>query len=400
MKLTSRSDLVKPDRRALAAAAATAVLILLAVQLTLLVTDHERDRMDRFGTAAVRALAELAVEPLMRQDRLHLGVIGNRLAETPEISGVASLSSDHEVLASTGDLQGPQYTRPVTIDDSIVGYVRVALHPPAFTGSSRARNLALLAAAVLIPLLVAVGWTLAAAARSGTLGAALPTRPRWAQRSERTDSRSAPEPSGEPEEPQPTVEISHYLLAVNLYNQFTLGVNEREFELSLCLELADAVAELYQGQVVNLPGRGVLLDFDDSEDEDRPFQVLCAAFLLTRLLHDEAPFGHYRLGLNMVRRCASEAVPLDDPAVADAALLSALARDGTLAVSAPFAEAMGDCERYLSQPLVNPLLDDLLTSSAGCYLVTGLILPFATQVVQQAEQLKIQRDPISSPSTF
>jgi uncharacterized membrane protein affecting hemolysin expression len=400
VKLTSRSHLVKPDRRVLAVAAVTAVVAVAAVHLVLALTDRAQGRMDRFGTAAARALAELAVEPLMRQDRLHLGVIGNRLAETPEINGVASYTSDDQVLASTGDMPGPQYGQPVTIDDSIVGYVRVSLHPPAFAEPERARTVGLLLIAVLLPLLVAAGWTLADAARSGALAAALPLQPRWThpRRHEEPAAPAAAETLAAEAEPRP--DIHHYLLAVNLYNQFTLEPNEREFELSLCAELAESVAEVYQGQVVSLPGVGTLLDLDHSDDDDRPFQVLCAAFVLARLLRDEAPFGHYRLGLNLAVHPADEALPLNDPAVSDAALLSALARDGTLAVSAPYAEALDGRERYSSRALVNPLLDELTTSSAGCYLITELAAPFATLVMQQAEQLKTQRDAISSPSTF
>ena len=398
VKLTSRLDLVKPDPLILAVAAFASVVTIFAVQLVLLATDRAEARMDRFGAAAARALAELAVEPLMRQDRLHLGVIGNRLAETDEIRGVASYSSDDQLLATAGEMDGPQYSEPVVLDDSIVGYVRLALHPAAFAESGRERSLGLLLAALLVPLLVASGWTLARAAGSGALAAALFRGALQDSMVGATDEIAAvPDPQPLP---APAV-IRHYLLAANLYNQLTLPPNEREFELSLCLELAEAVANVYHGQVVRLPGVGVLVDFDHTEDESRAFEVLTAAFVLNRLLQDEAPFGHYRLGLNLVPRPADEALPLDDPGIGDAALLSALARDGTLAVSEPFARALAGDDRYLCRPLVNPLLDELSTSASGCLLVTGLAPPIALIVAQRAEQLKTQRDDaISSPSTL
>jgi len=205
-------------------------------------------------------------------------------------------------------------------------------------------------------------------------------------------------------DPEPATDnaadVHHYLLAINLYNQLTLQVDQREFELSLCLELAAAVAEIYQGRVVNLPGVGVLVDFDHTGDGDRPFQVLCAAFLLLRLLHDEAAFGQYRLGLNLTELSADEALAVDHAAVADAALLSALARDSTIAVSATVVAVLDNTARLRTRPLVNPLLEELATSSADCRLVTGLEAPYHALVVQQAAQLRDQREATANPSTF
>lgn len=381
----------------LVVAALATVLTLLATHLIGLVISREQIHMDRFGSVTAAALAQLAVEPLMRQDRLHLGVIGNRLGEVPELRGIASYSSDNRVLASTGDMNGPQYSAPVTLDDSIIGYVRVAVEPEAFRREPGGQIAILLLVALLVPLLVGSGWSLAGAARRGELRALLPSRPTWLR-----PAAPAPVKAVEAEQPpaEPVPEISHYLLAVNLYNQLTLAPHERDFERGLCLELAGAVAELYQGEVVSMPGMGVLLDFDHADDPERPFQVLCAAFVLARLLHDEAPFGHYRLGLNLTTRPAEEALPLDDPAIADAALLSALARQGHLALSEPFHRVVEGTQRLQSRPLLNPLLDQLTTSDTGCHLVTQLDEAAAALVARQVEQIKTQRDAISSPSTF
>lgn len=366
-----------------------------AAQIILMVTDRQQQRMDRFGNVAAGTLAQLVVEPLMHQDRMHLGVIGNRLAATPEISGVASYALDDRELASTGDMDGPQYTAPVIIDDNVVGHVRITLDPESFVEGGAGRLSALLVTALLVALAIAIAWSLAGAVRRGDLAASPAHRARPPSAPERG---AATDPIADVHQPAP--EIRHYLLAVNLYNQLSLPPNEREFEQSLCVELAESVAEIYQGQVVALPGIGTLVDFDHTDDEDRAFDVICAAFTLIRLLSYEAPFGHYRLGLNLTERPADEPLPIDDPAIADAALLSALARDGTLAVSAPFSRAMSDQERLMVQPLVNPLLDELTASSSGCLLVADLQPPFRALVAQQADQLKSQRATISSPSTF
>jgi uncharacterized membrane protein affecting hemolysin expression len=401
VKLTSWSDLVKPDREVLKVAAVTALVTAIALLLVAYATDREQERMDQFGAATARALAELVVEPLLKQDRMHLGVIGNRLADIPQVDAVASYTLDNEVLASTGTDQALPYAEAVTVDGSIVGYVRVGLDPQAFAELDPTRMLLNLLVLLLLPFVIASSWSLTQPARRQELVARLPrlpANPPWAPRHLPAPKPEAPVALPEPE-PDPA-EVVHYLVAVNLYNQLSLPPTEREFELSLCVELAEAVAGVYQGQVVGVAGLGAVVSFDHTDDPDRPFQIICAAQVLARLLREEAPFGVYRLGLNLTLRPADEPLPVNDDAIADAALLSALAKDATLALSQPFAAALAERERVVMKPLVNPLLDELTTSNAGCYLVTELEAPYAAEVIHKAEQLRSQREGISSPSTF
>jgi uncharacterized membrane protein affecting hemolysin expression len=401
VKLTSWSDLVKPDREVLKVAAVTALVTAIALLLVAYATDREQERMDQFGAATARALAELVVEPLLKQDRMHLGVIGNRLADIPQVDAVASYTLDNEVLASTGTDQALPYAEAVTVDGSIVGYVRVGLDPQAFAELDPTRMLLNLLVLLLLPFVIASSWSLTQPARRQELVARLPrlpANPPWAPRHLPAPKPEAPVALPEPE-PDPA-EVVHYLVAVNLYNQLSLPPTEREFELSLCVELAEAVAGIYQGQVVGVAGLGAVVSFDHTDDPDRPFQIICAAQVLARLLREEAPFGVYRLGLNLTLRPADEPLPVNDDAIADAALLSALAKDATLALSQPFAAALAERERVVMKPLVNPLLDELTTSNAGCYLVTELEAPYAAEVIHKAEQLRSQREGISSPSTF
>ncbi|MFW6094576.1 MAG: hypothetical protein ACODAC_11435, partial [Pseudomonadota bacterium] len=107
MNLTAWWNLVKPQRLVLMVAFAATLASLVTLHVIVEVTDDAPARRDRFGAATARALAELAVEPMMKQDRLHLGVLGNRLVETPEVAGVATYSADDRVLASTGTLDAP-----------------------------------------------------------------------------------------------------------------------------------------------------------------------------------------------------------------------------------------------------------------------------------------------------
>jgi uncharacterized membrane protein affecting hemolysin expression len=391
VKLAPRFDLVKPDRAALATASATVAAGVLAVWLILALTDRQQQRVEHFGSAMAAAMAALTVEALIRDDRMHLGVVGNRLADQPEVRGAATLDADQRPLATTGSLPEPHFTEPVVVDGDVIGYVRVAIDPTAFAAAHPGRPLLLLTAALLLPLLITVGASLVRAIGDGTL-----RPPRWrgepAEAAQDTDAVDAVPPP----EPEP---IRHYLLAINLYNQLSLQPTEREFELSLCLELAESVAARYQGQVVALPGVGALLDFDHTNATDRPTQVIHAAFLLARLLREEAPFGVYRLGMNVTHCPVDEVLALDDDAVNDAVLLSALARDLTLAVSAPCMALTDDAEPLTCKPLVNPLLDELTTSAPACWLVTDLGAPATSELLVEVEQLRDQREAIASPST-
>jgi hypothetical protein len=401
VKLTSWSDLVKPDREVLKIAAVTAFLTVTALLGLMHFSDPHQERMDSFGNATAKVLAELVAEPLHRQDRLHLGVVGNRLADLPQIAGVASYTLDNQELASTGNLRALDYAQSVSVDGSIVGYVRVGLDPEAFAEPNMARLIGALIALLLLPLVVASGWSLTQPGRREELLARLSRladRLPWRGRKPPAPVAASDERHAEPE-PEPE-EIAHYLLAINLYNQLTLPTAERAFELSLCVELAESVAALYHGQVVGLPGLGAVVNFDHSDDADRPFEIVCAALVLARLLREEAPFGNYRLGLNLVRRPVDETMSLHDAAIDDAALLSALAKDATVALSGSFSTALDGHERMTLAPLDNPMLDELTSGSAACFLVTGLSQPYATGVIQQAEQMRSQRAGIESPSTF
>lgn len=408
MKLTSWSAAVKPDRVVLLCALCSTAFASLLLLLTWSLLDPREDRMDRFGAATVGALGQLCIEPLLKQDLLHLGVIGNRLVELDAVAAVATYTVDDQLLTLTGIMEGPQYSESISIDGTVVGHVRIALDPAAFhSGITTPENRSLV---TTLTAFIILGSAFGAAAlaqlfREWRAGRLVFRAPNLGERMRYLRTQDAPAPeTAEPAEaavedvPPPTV--LHFLLGVNLYNQLSLKGVEREFELSLCAELAEAVALEYQGQVVSLPGLGALVDFDDTDQDDRAFQIVCASFALSRLLRDEAPFGIYRLGLHLVSRVGDEPLPVDHPAVRDVALLSALARDNTLAISQSMVQAIDQPDRMVAKPMANVLLEELSTSGPDCQLVTDLAGPDKAQVLQLVDSLKTQRDSIASESTF
>lgn len=408
MKLTSWSAAVKPDPAVLLGALASAAFAAAALLLTWTLLDPRDERIDRFGAAMAEALGELCVEPLLKQDLLHLGVIGNRLLAMHEVAGVATYTVDDQLLTLNGVMEGPQYAKSIEIEGMVVGHVRVALDPRAFDAGITApenRSLVMTLTAIIV-LAAGLGTAvLGSVLREWRAGRLVFRAPDLGARLRRAEPREALADADLDEAPEPVAAepppaIRHYLLGVNLYNQLSLKGVEREFELSLCTELAEAIALEYQGQVVSLPGLGALIDFDHTDEEDRAFRIVCAGFALSRLLRDEAPFGVYRLGLHLVTRPGDEPLPLDHPAVRDVALLSALARDNTLAISETMAAALEQPERLIAKPMANVLLEELATSGPGCQLVTDLETDEKTRVLQLVDTLKTQRDAITSESTF
>jgi hypothetical protein len=408
VKSTSWSRAIVPDPVVLLGALASAFLTALLLLFAWTLLDPREERMDRYGNATVAALGDLCMEPLLKQDLLHLGVIGNRMVELDEVAGVATYTSDEQLLTLTGQLDGPEYNRAISIEGSVVGHVRITLDPAAFDGSitdpaKRSTVLTVtlsivIGAALLVAMLASVlrEWRAGRLElRAPDLGAHMRRARVSAGTHEEAEFDAEPEPEPEPPEP-----IRHYLLGVNLYNQLSLKGVEREFELSLCTELAEAVALRYQGQVVSLPALGALVDFDHTDAEDRALQIVCAGFALSRLLGDEAPFGHYRLALHLTTRPGDEPLPLDHPAVRDVALLSALAKDDTLAISETLYDALGDAEGLETKSMSNVLLDELATSGPGCRIVTDLDAARKAEVLQLVDSLKTQRDSIASESTF
>ena len=152
---------MKPAPRALAMTATATVLTALLLLITWNLLDRSEERMHAFGTATVAALGALCVEPLMKQDLLHLGVISNRLLEMEAVAAVATYTADEQLLTLSGVIAEPVYSETLRLDGNVVGHVRIALDPAAFrTGilhpAHRSMTLWLGAASLLLAIVGAV----------------------------------------------------------------------------------------------------------------------------------------------------------------------------------------------------------------------------------------------------
>ena len=363
MKLTPRLRLVKPTAPPLTIAVLASALASLLTVVSMLwiwtATDNNGERVDQYGASLAAGFAELAVEPLLKQDRMQLAVISNRLQATPDVTGVSVFSVDNQLLATSGDYQsGLRYSHPVTFDEGIMGYVRVTLDPETMVAPLDPLRITLALATLLVAPTLCVGLLCMRVVR-GTQPAAV------------TDVDL-------PDFGEPT---QHYLLAINLYNQLGMTPEQRQAELADAQAIAQQVSQIYAANVRELPGTGLLVHFPDSGDHDRGLQALCAAFVVAHLLEQAA--GVYRLGLHIMELPQGGDLPEQAPEIADVALLSALAKHMTLAVSDRFPVRLLQQDRVECYPLDNPLLDEIGTTQGRGYLITSLSPAHQALVAQQ-----------------
>ncbi len=378
MNLTPWISRVKPLRGELLAAYAIAVVIAGIVLVGTRAGDDRVEAQRAMLSALADGLAQLAVEPLAGRDRIRLGVLANRLIDLPDIRGVTVYTVDEEPLAISGAVQGPDAViAPIVRDDAVMGYVRLYPEPVSDAAAPASGVLAIIALAVLlVPALVVA-----------LRHVSLPARGRIA---EVADEIVVEETPAHP----------RYVLVANLFNQLSLAPEQRARELEHAAALAATAVALYSGKVRALPGTGLLIELDASEDPDRPFQVICAALLLARLAAAGEPLGQYRFGAHATLLPPAAPLASDAAAVSDAALLSAIARNGTVAVSTALHDAVNRAERLRSEALVNPLLDQLESADPEARLVTGLEGAHAELLDAQVRELGYDLDSTSSESAF
>lgn len=335
-------------------------------------TQDEDAHIDHFGGALVSALASQSVEPLLARDLIHLGVLINRVASLQEVTGASIHSMDNEPLALSGDVRrGRVFAEQVVGNGQSVGVVRIHLDENRFgSGLPWAFLLASLIWVALVPLVV-LG--------AGQLSS-LELRPSRPNRPEEMEPLTAvlPEP-----EPEPC-----YLVAVNLFNQLSLSPEQCIQELDFARMTAARIAALYHGEVSDLPGTGLLLSFDTTHSDDRPFHVLCATFALRQLLADADSLGRYRLGVHTLTLAPDEVLNLRADAVKDAAVLSALARDNTIIVSNAIIELVPYVQRVVTDPVNHPLLEELESIGGGAHIARALAEPHDQLVAEQLAELR------------
>ena len=321
--------------------------------------EHDRATGEMLADLAARA----SMGGLIDQNRIELGVVANRLTRVPRVAGVAIFTVEDKLLALSGTLEeGTPFIEPVVLDDSLLGFARISLVPPA-----PAPDLAGLAASGLAVLAIAllVAW--------------------WSARLRGEAPGQSPDTSTRLD--AATEASTELLLVGNLLNQLSLTGSERRRTAEQALAVARQVGEIYGCRCTHLPGTGLLMSFLAQEDDDSAFEAVCAAFLVARLLAGDAATDNYRFGLHVVGLQAGES-PSDHPAaLEDAALLAAMGKSGTIVASGPFFAHIAEPGRLAAETFSHPMLEQLHATGEQSCMITGLADDHRALLEQQASQL-------------
>lgn len=287
-----------------------------------------------FGRTTAQDVALLAVEPLMRQDRVALGLAASRVAERPQVRGITVHTVDGEAFAVVGEAVppgSPAFAAPIAVQDSVVGRVTVTLNQGAFGLS-------------LAGLLRSAWWWLAAGLLLAAAGGQLADR----RRSPSPVVEAQEEASAEAATPSPTVvesveeaepaekEGGPFLLVANLFARAGQPPEDREEALGRGFAVAEAVAGQTGAEAEALEDVGVALRFP-GEAQDAAYAAVRGALLL-RTAMDEANLPPFRYALEQV--AATSAAPTEGVAI-----MASVAADGQLVLGADAAGQLAQTER-------------------------------------------------------
>ena len=353
--------------------------------------ERSASAMSRYGTTVAEDLAHHAIEPLLRRDRIQLGLLTNRLASRPEVRQIAIRTADERLFVVAGRAAtetAPTYNRPVTVGDTVAGDVTVTLNPESFSLSiadilneSWQFVLAGLAATVFV---------FHFGSRLGSLNPAA--------RSPTGVSRDIPSRA--------------FVVVADLPLQSPSWSAERERLLSRGMAIGRRIANLYAGHAAALPGSGVVLVFPVSGSTDRCFEVVCAALLMRRILSekratdanadtdgaaDDAPGAStFRYGVDFSE--PGTIIPGDNvkpSAISDVLLLASLAGAGELVLGQAAFEALDRPERVELEQLQNPATEALSSGVAmPCGKVRRVAADYDALIARQAEVISIASDRI------
>lgn len=352
-------------RRGLVASVAGYALGCVAALLAWAQVEAQRAASDieAFGAATAQEIAEWAVAPLMRQDRVALGLLTSRVAERPQVRGITVETVDRKSFVVVGDAvrRGmPTFNAPITVQDSVVGNVQVTLNGGAFELS-------------LLRLLQLSWWCwplgLLLAAGGGYL---LDRRTASARRPQKAA------PAADAADPTPTeaqtdaalAEDGPLVLVANLFSRNDLSAADEDQAMQRCL----AVAERCDGTAAPLADIGVAVTFA-APQQDGADAALQAALLLQAAMAQQDSAVRFRYAL--------QRMPQSDPAPADSlAAMASLAVDGELVLGAAAVAGLEQPERVQLTAMDNPAAKMLAPAVRPSHVVH----PAAQEEAALAEQ--------------
>ena len=350
-------------------------------------TERRAGEQARFAAALAEQLAAGAEEPLLRQDRVSLGVAANRVAARAEVRQVAIHTMDGRPFVVAGEPPrpgAPVFVQPVALAGEAVAEVRLALNDEAFA-TSLARSLAIAWPFWAVGLAI----TLAISLFGGRVFAW------WRGAAQAPDAATAAPPSPETAEPA----SGAIVVVANLFVDAATLQGARFDALAAAANLADGVAQVYGAHATPLPGTGCALMFRDDADADQPFNAVCAVLLLRRLLErwqasaaapgEEVRAEHpFRYAANHF--ASAVPAPVDLPgseAASEVLLLSSCVRNGEVVIGETALDAVAAPERLLVERFDNPAAAALTDTAKPAGLVRGVVEEYESVLDAQAAEI-------------
>ena len=349
--------------------------------------EHNARTMDRFGSQMADDLAYLAVEPMMRPDRIRLGLLAKRMVERPEVRSVEMYSVDGTELVVEGNPRpdSPTYLSQVTIQNTVAGHVRVMLYADQYqpaTSAFLAQSWWLLFAGFAIVVGVAYGY------------GHLSTRER------RTAMAAGPQH----DEPEPS---RFFVLVATMFPHRDADVEVSANLLRRGMAVAERVANLYAAEAVPWHHTGLAVIFPASTSGDRAFEVVCAGLLLQRLLgarhHDEQspddtmqpgsepPLSPFRLGLDLVTGdwVDDQSAVVETASAEAVAVLASLVPNGDLVLGRAAYSTVSNAERIRLRAFDNPAFETLSGAAVPEGIVMGTDESHDALIAQQAKMVAV-----------
>ena len=356
---------LKSNALTLSAVAGYVVAFVVAVAgFSIANAERSADAMARFGNSMADDLAHLAIEPVLRGDRIQLGLLANRLAARPEVHRIEVHTVDGKLFVVAGGpalRAAPAYLRAIAVQDTVAGDVTVTLNADSFRFPAHR--------------LLAETWQFALGGLAVTIFAFhFGSRARLAGLATGSASEVAKERRTKP----------GFVVVAEVSRSTESGSANRERLLERGMVIARRVANLYAGQCLGLSRGGIVMQFPSSVSRDRGFEVVCAALLARDLLAAVAPVAvaepggveeagtkpppvvhAFRYGIDLAQ---TGIVVHDDgvhaSSVSDALLLASLAGGGELVMGQAAYDALDRPERVEIEDLENPATEALSSGVA------------------------------------
>ena len=348
--------------------------------------ERQASEQARFGTLLAAQLAARSEEPLLRQDRVSLGVVARQATAQAEVRQVAIHTMDGRPFVVAGDPPGPDaaaFVQPVLVADEVAAEVRVALNEEAFQ-MPFAHSLA-------------IAWPFWAVGLSVTLVLALfgGRAFAWWRGVQVPDAETPAPPPPETAEPMPGATV----VVANLFVDAATPRSACADALAAVAGFADQVARVYGADAAALPGTGCALTFrDEGGDSDRHFNAVCATLLLRRLLERwQAAVAHgqggtaehpFRYAADHFARTVPPPAELPGSDAASAVLLlSSFVHNGEIVIGEAVVSAMAAPERLVIEALENPAAAALTNAAKPSGLVRGVAQEYEPLLDAQASEI-------------